>query len=376
MAGIYIHIPFCKQKCTYCDFFKVVAPALIDEFTDTLVQEIELKRNYLGNATISSIYFGGGTPSLLSSSQLKTITDKIFSVFPVNNDCEITLEANPDDLSEDFIKNLSSLPFNRLSVGIQSFDDRDLKLLNRRHNGLQAKNVIINAKKSGFRNISVDLIYGIPGQTIEMWDAQLNQALELDVEHISAYGLTYEEGTALWTQRKKGKVEETDDEVMIKMYELMLLKFKDKAYEAYEISNFSKPGFRSRHNSAYWKFTPYVGLGPSAHSFNGISRQWNASSISGYNLMVKNGEECESLEILTPKDIYNDFVMVSLRTSEGIDLKILKEMHGQDAFEYCLRNAGSFISRDFLSIRDEKLLLTENGVRISNLIICELMKTD
>jgi len=273
MAGIYIHIPFCKQRCTYCDFYTEVAPQFIPVLIDSIIRELNIRKDYLGNSQVSTIYFGGGTPSILSNEQFLLIFDAIYKLFTVAENAEITFEANPDDLTPEFLASLHELPFNRISIGIQSFDDKDLKRINRRHTSKQAVEAVKNAQKAGFGNISIDLIYGLPFQTLEAWGNQLDMALSLQIQHISAYGLTYEEGTVLWKQRENGKIEVVDDLVMNEMYLLLLDKIKIKGFEAYEISNFALPGYQSRHNSAYWKQEPYLGIGPSAHSYDVVSRQ-------------------------------------------------------------------------------------------------------
>jgi len=309
MAGIYIHIPFCKQRCTYCDFYTEVAPQYIASLIDSIVKELNIRKEYLKNSTINTIYFGGGTPSILSKEQFSILFDAIYTLFPVAADAEITFEANPDDLTPEFLESLRSLPFNRTSIGIQSFDDNDLKRINRRHTAEQAVEAVKIAQRTGFNNISIDLIYGLPFQTLEAWEKQLDTALSLQVQHISAYGLTYEEGTPMWKQREKGEIEAVDDQVMNEMYTLLLKKTTQNGFEAYEISNFALPGYRSRHNSSYWKQEPYLGVGPSAHSYDLISRQWNISSITEYiNAINANGVFCER-ELLTLNDRYNDIAL-------------------------------------------------------------------
>lgn len=378
MAGIYIHIPFCKQRCTYCDFYKEIGSTdnQVDTFTDTLIQEIQLRKSYLNGDNIGTVYFGGGTPSVLNFNQFRRIFDEIHHVFNVDNDAEVTMEANPDDLTDAYLETLSSLPFNRLSIGIQSFNNKHLKIINRRHDAQQAKNAVINARKHGFQNISIDLIYALPGQTIEDWKKQLEEAFNLNVEHISAYGLTYEEGTALWKQRNKGLVKVTEDEVTLQMFNYMRLQMSEKGFESYEISNYAKPGFRSRHNSAYWQFIPYLGLGPSAHSFDGKSRQWNIASVQKYLQGITVLKPSFEKEILSEQDFYNDFIMVSLRTSEGIDLIRLKNRFGDVLFDYCLQNADNQIKYGNLILNNNRLFLSDAGVHITNQIIVELMKTD
>jgi len=374
MAGIYIHIPFCKQRCTYCDFYTEVAPQFIPVLIDSIIRELNIRKDYLGNSQVSTIYFGGGTPSILSNEQFLLIFDAIYKLFTVAENAEITFEANPDDLTPEFLASLHELPFNRISIGIQSFDDKDLKRINRRHTSEQAEEAVKNAQKAGFGNISIDLIYGLPFQTLEAWGDQLDMALSLQIQHISAYGLTYEEGTVLWKQRENGKIEVVDDLVMNEMYLLLLDKIKIKGFEAYEISNFALPGYQSRHNSAYWKQEPYLGIGPSAHSYDVVSRQWNIASITDYIKAINSNSVFYEREELSLNDRYNDFVMVSLRTSEGLDVKIMEKDFGHELAEYCLQNIKTFIDSEQVYYSDGKLRLTAEGIQISNLILIQLMK--
>jgi len=374
MAGIYIHIPFCKQRCTYCDFYTEVAPQFIPVLIDSIIRELNIRKDYLGNSQVSTIYFGGGTPSILSNEQFLLIFDAIYKLFTVAENAEITFEANPDDLTPEFLASLHELPFNRISIGIQSFDDKDLKRINRRHTSEQAEEAVKNAQKAGFGNISIDLIYGLPFQTMEAWGDQLDMALSLQIQHISAYGLTYEEGTVLWKQRENGKIEVVDDLVMNEMYLLLLDKIKIKGFEAYEISNFALPDYQSRHNSAYWKQEPYLGIGPSAHSYDVVSRQWNIASITDYIKAINSNSVFYEREELSLNDRYNDFIMVSLRTSEGLDVKIMEKDFGHELAEYCLQNIKTFIDSEQVYYSDGKLRLTAEGIQISNLILIQLMK--
>jgi len=374
MAGIYIHIPFCKKKCTYCDFYTVVAPNFIPSLVDSIVKELHFRMDYLKNEPLNTIYFGGGTPSILNPEQFQQIFSTIFELFYVNDDAEITFEANPDDLTPEYLTSIKKLPFNRISIGIQSFDDEDLKRINRRHTGEEAITAVRNAQSAGFNNLSIDLIYGLPFQTLEAWENQLDIALSLNVQHISSYGLTYEEGTALWKQREKGKVTNVDDEVMNAMYLLLLERVKQKGFEAYEVSNFALVGRRSRHNTSYWKQEPYLGIGPSAHSYDLVSRQWNVSSIKDYIKAFEIIGDFFEREELTLFDRYNDFVMVSLRTSDGLDKATMKNEFGLELAEYCLRNVQSFIQNGKVSDSNGKLRLTPDGIMISNIILIELMK--
>jgi len=330
--------------------------------------------DYLKNEPLNTIYFGGGTPSILNPEQFQQIFSTIFELFYVNDDAEITFEANPDDLTPEYLTSIKKLPFNRISIGIQSFDDEDLKRINRRHTGEEAITAVRNAQSAGFNNLSIDLIYGLPFQTLEAWENQLDIALSLNVQHISSYGLTYEEGTALWKQREKGKVTNVDDEVMNAMYLLLLERVKQKGFEAYEVSNFALVGRRSRHNTSYWKQEPYLVIGPSAHSYDLVSRQWNVSSIKDYIKAFEIIGDFFEREELTLFDRYNDFVMVSLRTSDGLDKATMKNEFGLELAEYCLRNVQSFIQNGKVSDSNGKLRLTPDGIMISNIILIELMK--
>ena len=374
MAGIYIHIPFCKQRCTYCDFYTEVAPQFIPTYIDSLIKELQFRKDYLNNAPIDTIYFGGGTPSILNFDQFKAIFDVIYKLFTIADHPEITFEANPDDLTLEFLTSMQALPFNRLSLGIQSFDDMDLKRINRRHTSMQAVKAVKDAQAAGFDNISIDLIYGLPFQTTTSWERQLDMALKLNIQHLSAYGLTYEEGTVLWKQREKGEIESVDEVEMNRMYLLLLDKVKEKGFEAYEISNFALPGFRSRHNSSYWKQEPYLGVGPSAHSYDLISRQWNVSSIKDYIKAIDTNSGLFEREILSLYDRYNDFVMVSLRTSDGLDIEYMRKEFGSELAEYCLINIKSFMDSEKVYNSDGKLRLSTKGIQISNLILIQLMK--
>jgi oxygen-independent coproporphyrinogen-3 oxidase len=374
MAGIYIHIPFCKKRCTYCDFYTEVAPKFIPSLVDCIIKELQIRKEYLQNAPINTIYFGGGTPSILNAEQFNRIFKTIYGLFSVREDAEITFEANPDDLSVEYLHEIKNLPFNRISIGIQSFDDEDLKRINRRHTGSEAIQAVKNAQSAGFDNISIDLIYGLPFQTIKSWEKQLDTALCLNVQHISSYGLTYEEGTVLWKQREKGKVAPVDDETMNAMYLILVERTQQHDFEAYEISNFALPGFRSRHNTAYWKQESYLGAGPSAHSYNLVSRQWNVSSIKEYIRAIETNDDFFEKEELTLNDRYNDYVMVSLRTADGVDLALLEKEFGSELARYLDENIKPFVADGKAVNEDGKLRLTSDGIMISNLILIELMK--
>lgn len=373
MAGLYIHIPFCKKRCSYCDFYTEIAPQLIPDLVDSIVAELHLRKHYIVDEKIKTIYFGGGTPSILSVTEFEKIFDTIYKLFIVD-DAEITFEANPDDLTPEFFLSISNLPFNRISIGIQSFNDDDLKRINRRHTAQEAINAVKNAQMAGFSNISIDLIYGLPYQTVKEWQVQLNTALSLGIQHISAYGLTYEEGTVLWKQRESNSIMTVDDDCMNDMYLLMLKEMEQNGFERYEISNFALPGFRSKHNTSYWNQEKYLGVGPSAHSYDLKSRQWNIASITEYIRLIKNNELFFEKEELSLFDRYNDYVMVSLRTKEGIDLQKIVTDFGAELANYCLKNIKTFIDSENVIQTDHKLCLTPTGIQISNLILTELMK--
>lgn len=374
MAGLYIHIPFCKSRCSYCDFYSTIVTNLIPSYIKSLEKELILRSKYLDNQIINSIYIGGGTPSLLNSSDFSNIFDKIFSQYSVANDAEITLEANPDDLKEEYLNQLKSFPFNRLSIGIQSFDDNDLKRINRRHSAKQALEAISNARKAEFENISIDLIYGLPFQDLKAWKKQLETALKLDVNHISAYGLTWERKTQLWEQYKKGEIQPVDDDIANEMFLLLRSELIQHGFEAYEISNYARPGYRSRHNSAYWKQQPYLGAGPSAHSYNLNSRQWNIASIKDYIRCINEGKEFYIKEELNLTEKYNDYVMVSLRTSEGISREILINQFGTELEQYFMENATPHVKNGKIILSGDNLCFSTEGILVSDSILVDLMK--
>ena len=374
MAGIYIHIPFCKQKCTYCDFYKEVSPQLLPDFIQSAIREIHLQKDYLKNTPIDTIYFGGGTPSILNSDDFGRIFEAIYSLHRISPNAEITFEANPDDLSPAFFESIQALPFNRISIGIQSFNNDDLKRINRRHTADEAIQAVKNAQEAGFDNLSIDLIYGLPSQTFEQWEEQIEIAFSLNVQHISAYGLTYEEGPALWKQRERGKVQTTDDETMTEMFFHLRKRILENGFEAYEVSNFAKKGFRSRHNSSYWKQEPYLGIGPSAHSYDLVSRQWNISSIKQYHKAITEGEIFYEREVLTTNDQYNDFIMVTLRTSDGLNLDVLESKFGPEYKNYLLKNLQPFIDDQKVTLDNQLVCLSSSGIQISNFILTEIMK--
>lgn len=376
MSGIYIHIPFCKQKCTYCDFYTIVAPGKTDAFVNALIREIGLRNDYLSHRKISTIYFGGGTPSILNEAQLSLILQSLYAYFDIDANAEITIEANPDDLTAEYLRMLSRLPFNRLSIGIQSFQDNELKLINRRHNAQQAINAFYAARESGFDNISLDLIYGLPEQSMNSWNDNILKIIDLNPEHISVYGLTYEEGTPLFRQKQKGKVQPADDETMIEMHKEMMKKLILHGYEYYEISNYAKAGKRSKHNSSYWNFTPYAGFGPSAHSFDGISRQWNIASVSTYIEKIQQSEIFFEREVLTTTNLFNEYLLVKLRTMEGIRLRAFEEKFGKSEIERLLSKINEQSLNKYFNISEENICLNSQNIFISDFLIMNILKDE
>lgn len=372
MAGIYIHIPFCKQACHYCDFHFSTSLQNKDAFLNALKKEIGLQKNYLKSESISTIYFGGGTPSLLSKTELLEIFDCLKKNFQINTDAEITLEANPDDLTEDKIKELKDTPINRLSVGIQSFYDEDLKLMNRAHSAEESIKAVKLAQENGFENITIDLIYGIPGLTNHRWRNNLQIAFALDVNHISAYCLTVEPKTVLAHQIKTGIVKNVDEQHGSEQFEIMLEAMHNNDFIQYEISNFCKNGAFSKHNSNYWKKEKYLGLGPSAHSYNGGSRQWNISNNALYIQSIEKGELNFEKEVLSIEQRYNEYVMTTLRTIWGLDLEYLEHNFGKDYLEYCLKEVEQYIKSENVLAEENKLYLSDKGKLIADKIASDL----
>src|SRR5665647_3165394 len=290
MAGIYIHIPFCKKLCFYCDFYHIISLKDNKSFIDALQKEALLRKDYLGSEKVSTIYFGGGTPSVFSIEEIGIILDSIKKVYNVTDDCEITIELNPDDVSPGYLENLKQHDVNRISLGIQSWRDTDLKMLNRRHDSAQAVKALKDTLNAGFKNVTIDLIYGIPGMERKDWESNLDFSFSFDIKHLSAYHLTFEKGTVFGRMLEKGDISEIDEEDSAAQFNLLIEKAESAGFIHYEISNFAKPGYFSIHNSNYWKQVSYLGLGPSAHSFNGYTRQWNVRDLKGYIKSVNEGK--------------------------------------------------------------------------------------
>lgn len=373
MAGIYIHIPFCKRRCIYCDFFSTTQSEKKSAYVRALCRELEMRRDYVEGEEIETIYLGGGTPSQLTEEELKAIFASIYHIYKVREDAEITLEANPDDLTPEYVAMLRQLPVNRISMGIQTFQEETLKLLHRRHTAAQAIEAFRRCREAGFWNISIDLMYGLPGENLETWMQDLRQAIDLRPEHISAYHLIYEEDTALWKLREQHQVEEADEDLSVSLFETLIDRLTEAGYQHYEVSNFCLPGLHSRHNSSYWTGKKYLGCGPSAHSFNGVSRQWNVASLEGYIKGVEEGVldyEVEELDLYTR---YNDFVLTSIRTAWGMPLSKLRSEFGEDLYSYCMRMAKPHEDQGVLENREGVLRLTRKGIFVSDGIMSDLM---
>ncbi len=361
MAGIYIHIPFCRQKCHYCNFFSIAGTRGKEGFLEALLREAELRREYLAGEIVSTIYFGGGTPSLLTSVEIAVILDRVRSLFAVTEDAEITLEANPDDVSPEKAREWAGLGINRISVGIQSFFDDDLHYLNRVHNGQQALESIRALKEAGFANLTADLIYGIPTLTDEKWKQNLEVFFSQDIPHLSAYALTVEQKTALDVLIRKGKYQPVDEIHSVGHFRILLEEAKAHDFIHYEISNFAREGHYSRHNSLYWLGGRYLGLGPSAHSFDGHSRQWNVSNLGKYNELKDYQSFIKGKEVLTPVQRYNEYVMTSLRTIWGCDTVHIENVFGLEWKNEFLRGVEKFIGRNHLRREGTRFFLTDEG---------------
>ena len=337
MAGIYIHIPYCKKKCIYCNFYFQISQKNKKELIKSIIKEMELRKNYLKNLSINTVYFGGGTPSVLEKEEIKKILNQIYKVFNINNDAEITMECNPEDINLSKLKFLKTIGFNRLSIGVQSFNNSDLKLLNRTHNSSQAINCILQAKKIGFKNISIDLIYGLPNQSLKKWKLNMVELFKLDVSHFSAYQLTVEKNTFLNKLLNKGEVRLPKENTVLSQYRLLLKMSKKFGYINYEISNFGKANYFSEHNISYWRNNYYIGIGPSAHSYNGVERRWNVSSNSKYINNINDEKIFYKKEILSKNQKYNEYVFTSLRTIYGVDSKYIERKFGKKIKDHFIR---------------------------------------
>jgi oxygen-independent coproporphyrinogen III oxidase len=373
MSGIYIHIPFCKSKCSYCDFYSVANSAMRADFVNALIKEIELRKDELNGQKIKTIYFGGGTPSQLNINELERIFQKFYSGFNISDDCEISFEANPDDLSIEYLQNLKQTPVNRLSIGIQSIDDKILKMMRRRHNAAEGICAVEKSLKAGFENISIDLIYGIESLLGQQWENELKNVLQIPVTHLSAYHLGIEEGTLLYRKLKEGKIGKIDEKSSFRQYEILLETTQKYGFEQYEISNFAKDNKISKHNSAYWNRTEYLGLGPSAHSFTGNKRIINSPDVKKYINNCSAGLLQFETDILSVKDILNETIMLGLRTVKGINLMLFLKDFSAEEYNYLLTQTAT-LNPDYYKIADEHLCLTPAGMFVSDNIISTLFR--
>ena len=370
MAGIYIHIPFCKQACHYCDFHFSTSLKKRDEMVEAICKEIALRKCEV-DGEITTIYFGGGTPSLLTNEEIDKILSTVYSNFQISENPEITLEANPDDLTKAKILEFSNSPINRLSIGVQSFFEHDLKLMNRAHNQTEALECITLAKEY-FENISVDLIYGIPEMTSDQWIANVEKALSLNIPHLSCYALTVEPKTALEQFIKKGIVPPVEDDVAQEHHTILIEMTEAAGYHNYEFSNFCKPGWESKNNTAYWQGKPYLGVGPSGHSYDGNQRSWNISNNPIYIKKINNGELPLEREVLSTRDKYNEYVMTRLRTANGISLKEIQENFGLIFSKYLAKQMIEHIDSGLLSVKMDTVIVTKKGKFLSDGIAADL----
>lgn len=379
MAGLYIHIPFCESRCIYCGFYSTTSLKLRDDYVDALCREMQMRpsKAALGNdEPIETIYLGGGTPSLLKGSQLNQIFSAIRKNYTLTENIEnieITMECNPDDVTGDFCETLKQLPVNRISMGAQTFSNERLRFLHRRHNAREVDEAITRLRNIGIRNISIDLMFGFPEESLFQWMNDIRHAIQLNVEHISAYSLMYEEGTPLYHLLEQEKIREIEEETSRRMYETLIDLLTGSGYEHYEISNFARPGFRSRHNSSYWHEVPYIGIGAAAHSYNRKQRSWNIENIQTYIRSISEGilpSESEQLDITTR---YNDLITTALRTSDGIDLMKMEQEFGKELADRLLQEAQPHISRRLMKIKDGRLSLTREGLYISDDVMSDFM---
>lgn len=372
MAGLYVHIPFCVSKCAYCAFYSMPSLKMKGAFMKALLSEMASRVPYLNGEQVNTVYFGGGTPSILSVEELDVILRAIRQHYRVSDQAEFTLEANPDTLSLDYLSALRKAGVNRLSIGIQSFFDEDLRYLSRRHDSTHARQCIGWARQAGFDNLSLDLIYGLPTATAERWRQNLDLFFETGAQHLSAYALTVEPNTILEKQIATGKALPVREDDAVRDYEILVERAAKEGFVHYEISNFARPGFRSKHNCSYWNRTPYIGFGPAAHSFDGNSRQWNVAHLQHYIDGIEAGHPDFEQETLTPEQRYDEYVMTTLRTMWGIDLKYMKRELGERFSTYCERQAESLVSQGRLTRTNEFLHLDDRQMLFADGIAAEL----
>lgn len=373
MSGVYIHIPYCKKVCTYCDFQFSASLKNKPQLIEALCSEIELRKDYLEGNKITTLYFGGGTPSVLSIEELSQIMDALHKQYSLSDVTEFTFEVNPDDLTLSYLYGLKSLGVNRLSIGIQSFSDSDLKWMNRRHNSGDTVLAVNHAKTAGFSNITIDLIYGLPCSNNDTWRKNLEIFHSLDIPHLSAYHLTIEPKTVLGVWKKRGKVNDISEDESLVQYDILLETTQAWGFENYEISNFCKPGNYSKHNLNYWNQGIYLGIGPSAHSFNGNSRQWNVAINQPYIDKINNNESFFEKENLTLADKYNDYILTRSRTQWGINIEEITSLFGEMYTNYLKGEANKMSGTGWIEISGANIVLTKKGKFVANEVISNLM---
>ena len=369
MAGLYIHIPFCKSRCIYCGFYSTTLLSRRQAYVDALCEEMRLREK----PPIETIYIGGGTPSQLTADQLHQLFSAIYRLYSISADAEVTMECNPDDVNPMFASMLSSLPVNRVSMGIQSFNDQRLRFLHRRHTSRQAADAVYHLREAGLSNISIDLMFGFPGQTLAEFDNDISQAIALRVQHISSYSLTIEDHTPLYEMIQQGKLAEIDDEQYEIMYNNLVGRLSKAGYEHYEISNFALPGYRSRHNSSYWMEKPYLGIGAAAHSYDGAARQWNVSNLENYIASIEEQKIPMEREQLSLYNRYNDLITTALRTSWGINIEKTTLQYGRKLSHHLLSEASRWLKSGHLEIDNGWLRLTLKGIAVSDRIMSDLV---
>lgn len=373
MAGLYIHIPFCKSNCSYCDFYKTTNINLKNDFIESLKLEIDYRSGFFNDDIIRTLYFGGGTPSVLSIDEFSTIMDSLSTVFNLNSVEEFTVEINPDDVTVEYLQGLKNLGVNRISYGVQSFHNSHLAMVKRRHNSQQAIDSVRIAKSVGIDNISIDLIYGLPGMSESEWRINIEKFISLDVPHLSAYHLIYEKGTLITSQVKKGIIKEAAEDDSNNQFLMLRQMLSENGYEHYEISNFSKPGKESKHNSSYWSGDRYLGLGPSSHSFDGENRFWNVSNLKKYELGLNSGDgSFYENEHLSEFDIYNELIMLGLRTKSGVSFKKLKNVVSDKFINYFLKLVSIKIATGEIINEDDRYYISEDSFLISDKIMSDL----
>lgn len=371
ITHLYIHVPYCKKLCYYCDFHFSLNLKTRDEYVSAICKELQLRKDFI-TEPLSTIYFGGGTPSVLNKDELTRIFDTIHENFSISSGAEISFECNPDDISEEYCKMLKSLGINRLSIGIQSFFDDDLQLLNRRHSAESAKNAVKIAQNVGFENITIDLIYGLPNMTLERWKQNLQEVENLNIQHLSAYSLMVEEHTALNKFVKTGKFILPTEDSVLEQFNYLIDWSQRTGFEQYEISNFAKDGMYSRHNSSYWSGEPYLGVGPSAHSFDGAHRYWNIAHNAKYIEAIKNNSIPFEMETLSLTDKYNELIMTSLRTKKGVDIRLIKNNFPEEYYRNFVTQKDSYIKRGLLQEHQTNISLTRQGIMLSDSIMSDL----